>query len=187
MAEAQTAEPAVDGDQPAKSGGSLTSKLLIVGFMVGVVAIECAIAYFLIPSADEVAQMAERKMADRLPETMGDDRDADKDANPTVELDLGEYTVTVTQPNSNTALRVDFKLVGTVAEGDEREATGLFDRNVHRFRDQILYEVRNSEPADLADPALGLIKRRFLDKSSAVFGKPIFREILIPQFSYVEQ
>ena len=166
----------------------MLGKLLIVGFMIVVVGVECAVAYFLIPDADEVAQLAEQRMADRLPATLSsDETDSEKDAKPVVELDLGDYSVTATQPNSSTALRVDFKLFGTLLEEDEKEAIALYDRNVHRFRDQILYEIRNSEPADLADPALGLIKRRILERSTAVFGKPIFRSILIPQFSYIEQ
>ena len=89
--------------------------------------------------------------------------------------------------NSTTSTRVDFLLVGTVLDKDEKEILSLFDRNVHRFRDQILYEIRNSEPGDLADPALGLIKRRILEKSNDLFGKAILRSILFSQFSFVEQ
>jgi flagellar FliL protein len=105
----------------------------------------------------------------------------------TVEIDLGEYTVTVTQPNSSTALRVDFKLVGTLLEEDETEVTQAFDRYANRFRDQIIFEIRNSEPADLADPGLGLLKRRILEKSTTLFGKPLLKSVVFSQFSYVEQ
>ena len=42
-------------------------KLLVAGFLGGVVAVECLVAYFLIPSADQVAALAEQKMAARLP------------------------------------------------------------------------------------------------------------------------
>jgi flagellar FliL protein len=111
----------------------------------------------------------------------------DKDSKASVEVPLGQYSVTVSRPNASTSLRVDFELVGTVLEEEAAEMSSLFDRHVHRFRDQILYEIRNSEPADLADPGLGLIKRRILEKSNALFGKPILRSVVFSQFSYIEQ
>ena len=84
-------------------------------------------------------------------------------------------------------MRVDFHLYGTVLEGDQGELTSLLDRNVHRFRDQVLYEIRNSESSDLADPGLALIKRRILEKSNALFDRQILRSVVFSQFSYIEQ
>lgn len=187
MAEQQTAETN-DAEAAAKSGGSLMNKLLIAGFMVAIVGVECAVAYFMIPSAEEVAKLAESEMMKKLPKTLGEEEGgSEDDAVPTVEVELGEYSVTVTQPNSSTTLRVDFKLVGTILEEDEDEMTEMFDRYVHRFRDQVFSEIRNSEPADLADPHLGLIKRRILEKSTNLFGKPLLKSIMFSEFSYVEQ
>jgi len=34
---------------------------------------------------------------------------------------------------------------------------------------------------------LGLIKRKILEKSNRTLGKPLLQEILIPDFSFVEQ
>jgi flagellar FliL protein len=173
----------------AKSSGGVMGKLLIAGFLGGVVAVECLLAYFLIPDAEQVAALAEKKMALRLPETLaGSELAADEtETNATVEERLGDYSITVSQPNASTALRVDFALVGTVLEEDSAEVKKLFERHEHRFRDQIFFEFRNSEPADLADPRLGLIKRRILEKSNALFGKPVLRSVVFSQFSYVEQ
>ena len=188
MAEVQTTEAGNEAAEPTKSRSSLINKLLIVAFMAGIVGVECAIAYFLIPDAEQVAEIAERKMAARLPKSLSDEQaGSEGSTRDTVEINLGEYSVTVTQPISTTTLRVDFKLVGTLLEEDEEEVTAAFDRQVHRFRDQILFEIRNSEPADLADPGLGLIKRRILEKSTNVFGKPLLKSVVFSQFSYVEQ
>lgn len=168
-------------------------KLMIAGFMGGVVAIECLLAYFFIPSAEQVAAMAEQNMQKKLPLDLknehGTNQEGD-DSKPAVELDLGElgdFSITVTQPNSPTALRVDFQLVYTVREADQAEAKSLFDRNVHRFRDLVLSEIRNLEPTDLADPGLTLIKRRILEKSNILFGKPVLKSVVFSQFNYVEQ
>ena len=157
--------------------------------MGGVVAIECLVAYFLFPSPDEVAALAQRNLEKTLPATLNTEGALanEKETEAVFETDLGEYSITVTQPNSTTALRVDFHLYGTVLDDDTSEIKTLFERNIHRFRDQVLYEIRNSEPADLADPGLALIKRRILEKSNALFGKPILRSIVFSQFSYIEQ
>ena len=183
---AEQADAAVEA--PAKSG-SLMGKLMIAGFMALVVAVECVLAFMFIPSAEDVAVLAEQRLAKKLPADLKTDElgEADEDGTSIVEVELGEYSVTVTDPNSTTSQRVDFVLVGTVRDDDQKELQAEYDRSVNRFRDQILYEIRNSDRNDFADPSLGLIKRRILEKSNDLFGQPLLRSILIPQFSFVEQ
>ncbi len=170
-----------------KSGGSLGSKLMIVGFMSIVVLVEVVAAYCLIPSADQVAQLAKDKMAKELPAVLAGSEEQKKEKNPVMEIDLGQYSVTASQSDSSVALRIDFHLYGTVVENDASETTSLFERNTHRFRDQVLYEIRNADLTDLNDPGLGLIKRRILEKSNALFGKPVLRAVVFSDFSFIEQ
>jgi hypothetical protein len=120
---------------PPKSGG-LMGKLMIAGFMGGVVAVECLLAYLFIPSAEKVAALAEQNLQKKLPATLSSEQEGtdDDDSKPAIEVELGDYSITVTQPNSSNALRVDFQLVGTVKESDQTTAKSLFDRNVHRFQ-----------------------------------------------------
>jgi flagellar FliL protein len=175
--------------QPAKAGGGLMNKLIIAGFMGGVVMVECALAYFLIPSADQVAALAEQNLQKKLPASLagegGDDHGSS--TKPCVEVDLGEYSVTITHPSSPTAMRVDFHLVGTVESEEMNHVKEAFDQNVHRFRDMVISEIRHLETTDLADPGLGLIKRRILEKSNELFGKPLLKSVVFPDFSYIEQ
>lgn len=173
----------------AKTGGSLKGKLIICGFMGFVVAVECILAFLFIPSAEEVAALAEEKMIKKLPATVAQDELVvqDEQAAAAVEVELGDYTITVSQANSNLALRVDFQLYGTVIEKEKGQLESAMERNKHRFRDQILIEIRNSDVEDLSDPALGLIKRRILEKSNALLGKPLLQSIVFSQFSYIEQ
>ncbi len=70
---------------------------------------------------------------------------------------------------------------------EESEFTNLMEKHPARFREIILYEIRNSEREDLDDPQLGLIKRRILEKSNNLFGKPILKSVMFPDFSYIEQ
>lgn len=172
---------------PAKSGGSLLGKLMIAGFMGGVVAVECLLAYFFIPSADEVAAIAEQNMAKKLPVHIETEEHEAAHDEHLEEIDLGKYAITAPQRNTHTALRVDFHLVGTVKTEDASEIEHLVEENSHRIRELVLYEIRNSEPEDLQDPGLALIKRRILEKSNALFGTPILKSVLFSEFSYFEQ
>ncbi|MGE0757318.1 MAG: hypothetical protein AB7F89_24735 [Pirellulaceae bacterium] len=184
QAKAESPAPAA---APTKS--SFFSKLMIAGFMLAVVTVECALAYFMIPSAEQVAALAQENLKQQLPSTLnpdGEDSEG-KSAKPVVEIELGEYSVTVTRPNSPTVLRVDFHLVGTADEELASEVKSAFDHNVHRFRDMVISEIRHLETTDFADPGLGLIKRRILEKSNALFGKPILKSVVFPDFSYFEQ
>jgi flagellar FliL protein len=173
---------------PAKASGGLKGKLIIAGFMGSVVMVECALAYFLIPTADQVAALAEHNLQKKLPASLSEGHDEHgENSAKTIEIDLGEYSITITQPNSPTAIRVDFHLVGTALEEESKDVQSAFDNSVHRFRDMVISEIRHLENNDLADPGLGLIKRRILEKSNALFGKPILKSVVFPDFSYIEQ
>ncbi len=104
-----------------------------------------------------------------------------------VELDLERFVVTMYQPNSSTVVRVDFHLFGMVAAKDREEFERLMEVHQHRFREQVLVIVRRAEPADLADPGLGLIKRQILEKTNALLGKPLLQAVVVSDFSYLEQ
>ncbi len=171
---------------PAKSGGStLFGKLVVVGFIAVVMLTECLLAYFLIPSADEVARRAEARMTEKIQKTI--DPAGGTHDKPTVEIDLGEYKITSHQSESNITVRIDFKLFGVVLEEEQQLMAKLFERHQHRFRDQVIFEVRNASLNDLADPGLGLIKRRILEKSNRLLGKSVLQSIVFSDFSFVEQ
>jgi len=174
---------------PAKSGRGLIGKLLIVGLMSSVIAIECLLAYLFIPSPDEVAALAEENMTKKLSATfatVGSPAGRDELKN-LVEIPLGDYSITISQRGSSTALRADFTLAGTVLASEEADLSTMMIKYPARFREIVLYEFRNSEREDLDDPELGLIKRRILEKSNNLFGKQILKTLMVPDFSYIEQ
>lgn len=104
-----------------------------------------------------------------------------------IEMDIGKFNVVVHQPAANVTLRITFHLIGTAIGADNDELTELVKNNQHRLRDQVIFEIRNSDPAELTDPGLALIKRRILAKSNALIGKPMFRAMLFSEFSFIEQ
>lgn len=182
-------KPEDSAEPTAKSGGGMMGKLMIAGFMGAVIATECLLAYLFIPTPDEVAALAEENMAKKLPSSLAADelsatQDERKDM---AEVQLGDYSLTISERNSSTALRADFTLAGIVLAPDESAFTNLMEKNAARFREIVLYEFRNSEREDLDDPQLGLIKRRILERSNNLFGKPILKGVMFPDFSYIEQ
>lgn len=177
-------------------------KLILVSLFVGVVIlVECFAAYSLIPSQAQVEAWAEAKAqaaaeaahaahGEEHEEGHGDghgEEHGEGHASHEVEVDLGKYNIVVHQPSANLTLRVNFHLVGLVAEKDHHDFEALFNTNQHRLRDQVLSEVRNSEISDLTDPGLGLIKRKILAKSNDLLGKPILKTVVFSDFAFIEQ
>ena len=183
MAEAtehQTAEA-----PPAKS--PLVTVAKIAAFVIVILTVEGLIAFLFIPSASDVTALAEARYgaaeaADPV-EQLGEDSGNE----PTTEVDLEDYSVTAYQPLSNTTLRIDFHLYGTVAESEEAEFERLFEESKHRIREQVIVTIRSSEITDLTDAGLGLIKRKLHDKINRTLGKTMIKTVIVSDFSFVEQ
>ncbi len=171
---------------PPTAGPSTIGRLLIAGFMGLVVACECLFAYFWLPSAEQVAARAEQ--ISKQAQSDGPESEEDKEAEKAlaIEVDLGKFTVTNHRLSTEATFRIDFHLFGTVDEEQQGEFQEIFARNEHRFRDHVIVEVRNSEISDLTDAGLGLIKRRILEKSNALFGKPLLKSVVFAEYSFVE-
>jgi flagellar FliL protein len=188
MAKSPHPEEAADGGAPAPAKKSILGKLLVLGLVLIVVAVECTVAYFCIPTASATAVAAGNSVKQPPDRKRGEtDSEGDSKDDGNVEVDLKEYSVTIFQPASNTTLRIDFHLHGLVDTKDEKEFKDLFDKNLARFREQVSVTVRSAEMADLSDPSLGLIKRIILDKASKIMGNPkLLKEVLITDYSWME-
>ncbi len=178
-------DPFPDDDAPIQGGTSLFGMIKILAFVVGVIAVELAVVFMVWPSAAETAEMARSSMGADAAEG-GEEEPEDVPLADQTEVDLGEFVVTSYQPVSNTTLRIDFHLYGTVAKDDESEFLNLIGGNLQRFRAEIITLVRKAEVGDLMDPELGLLKRQALKTTNRLLGKPLLQEILFPDFSFVE-
>jgi flagellar FliL protein len=173
------------------SGGSLFAAVKVVLFVAVVVALECLMAYFFMPSPDQTAAWAKAALADAPNSALADgdepaEASLDKPLDQ-VEVDLEEFSVSAFQPISNTTLRIDFHLYGIVRAEEEVEFHARLDENRHRFRERILVIMRAAELTDLTDAGLGLIKRRILEKTNDTLGKPLLLGVIFSDFSFVEQ
>ncbi|MBX7167704.1 MAG: hypothetical protein K1X74_15340 [Pirellulales bacterium] len=196
-------EPLPVAAAPKKSG--LMGLVIGLVFMLAVAGGETAIGYLCVPNlavaaAAEDGEEAEAEASHGAAEAdahggghgdgHGDAHAAPalpSDPDAIVEYDLGSFHLQTFQPISNTTQYMDFHLYGTLRAGDHAEFSALYTQNQHRLRDQIIATIRNSDADDMADPGLGLIKRRVLKKSNDLLGKPLLTAIVVSEFTFLEQ
>lgn len=193
MSEVPASEVAARAVEEApRKTGSFLGKVLVGGFLVGVVTVECLTVYLFLPGEAETAALAgippsgATEEVGRLP-PLSEEVLTPQKAVPQVEVDLGEFTITSYQPLSNTTLRIDFHLYGTVATEHQPAFQEALQANIHRFRDQVIVIVRSADLTDLTDPGLGLIKRKILEKTNALLGKRYLKAVILSDFSFIEQ
>ena len=173
---------------PGKSRSPMAYKIGLLLFVVAVVAVECLIAYLWLPSASDAAALSGEMIEGQASlAAIAEDQQDQEELVEELEIDLGEFNVTAFQPISNTTLRIDFHLFATVAVADFNEIVRLHEENEHRFREQVIVTIRSADITDLTDAGLGLIKRKILEKSNRLLGKPLLRTIVFSDYSFVEQ
>ncbi|HEX5103354.1 MAG TPA: hypothetical protein VFV87_06065 [Pirellulaceae bacterium] len=171
------------------------SKTIIIAVLVSVVILtECLFAYLLIPSTADIDAWAKAQESGKTEAgehgehgEPGEEGNVGEHGKHEEEVDLGKFNVVVHHPSSQVTLRVNFHLIGTVAEDDHAEFEELLKKHEHRLRDHTIFEVRNCQIEDLTDPGLALLKRRILAKSNELFGQPMLHSVVFSDFSFVEQ
>jgi len=189
MAKTTNPDETVDGTPgaPGPAKKSIVGKLLVLVLVLGVVAVECVVAYLCIPSASNAAVPSNAASKPPAEHKKGEAESAGEgEGDGTVEIDLKDYSVTRYQAASNTNLRIDLHLHGIVTKDDEKDFKHFYELNQARFREQVVVIVRGAELADLADPSLQLIKRMILDKARTILGRPLLKEVLITDYSMLE-
>jgi flagellar basal body-associated protein FliL len=182
MADAQpTTDPNAVVETIATSGGRM-AKIRVVLFIVGVIALEIALAYMYFGSAEGGNSVAAEEVVSEE-EELEAQAAARENA---MEASLGEFNLTTFQP-PNTSVRLSFQLYGIILTEDEPAFTAAFEEHQQRFRGQILEILRSSELTDFQDPVLGLIKRKILEKTNRLFGKPLVQDVIFSDFNYFEQ
>ncbi len=177
-------EEAAADPAPKAARGSMLGKILVLGLVMLVVAVECVVAYLCVPTASDSASAASNVVKPPADHKKGETESPGEGEGPkNVEVDLKEFSVTIFQPASDSTLRIDFHLYGIVEANRKKEFEGLFELNQNRFREQVMMVIRSAEMADLTDPSLSLIKRTVLDKAKTILGKPILQELIISDYS----
>ena len=189
MADQEPQIPEEDLVEAAPQPG-LLGKIKVGAFVLAVVAVECVVAMLYIPSADDTKAMAQGIVAGQEPEdpdAAPAEEETDEERVRREEVPLGEaFQVTSHKPASNTTLRIDFSLYGIVLEENAMEFTELLEKNKHRYRDSVGQIMRSSEVTDFTDPGLALLKRKILEKTNRIIGKPLLESVIFSDFSFIE-
>jgi hypothetical protein len=201
MADHAAQEPAAEAPAPKKGGVMALVKAIAIVSVV-VLAQVCAGA-MLIPSAEETLAVGKQLAgADHGAEAEHGDEGHGEDGghgdeegahgegvhgNHAVEVNLGAYHIVSFNPKTGKGLSVDFELFGTVLAEEKGDFDHLYVAHEKRISEQITIAVRGLQAEDLADPGLGLIKRIILEKTNRALGKPLVREAVISQFSFIER
>ncbi|NOY42859.1 MAG: hypothetical protein GXP26_13625 [Planctomycetes bacterium] len=181
-------------ETPAKGPGLMTL-VKAIAFVSVIVLIEVAAASMFIPSESETEEIAAKlAAADAAKEdsSEGEISTEEKSTEPLAtedmrEVSLDAFHVVAYNRDSGTSLNVDFKLFGLVLADEENEFMDLYTASTKRISEQISITVRGTDPADLTDPGLGLIKRKILEKTNRALGKPLLHEVIFSEFSFTER
>lgn len=171
----------------AKAKPSVLPKLILGGFIALVVVVETLIFFFMVPSADDVAALAEARLVSMLEKKMEQDGEEVLDKSDDKEFSLGDYGVVFTPPGSDRNHSIEFSLFAMVKEKDEKRLESLFQDRQGRFRDRILNEIRMATLDELQENNLGLLRRRILATSNEILEEPILSSIGIPNFQLREE
>ena len=147
-----------------------------------------------VESTFETEETVEAAAEESEPEVEAEPAEAEKpeeepeeDQEEQAEVDLGEFSVSAFQPVTNTTVRIDFLLYGTINADEKADFDEAWKDSTHRVRDQVIVTVRSCELEDLTDAGLGLIKRRILEKTNRTLGQPLLKSIVFSDFSFIEQ
>lgn len=154
-------------EEEAEEKPSSSPKVMIIGFIALVVVVESALFLFMMPSADDVARLAEEKLIEKVEGEMKEDGDEtmeEEDSKKVKELTMGPFEMEFKPPGADRKHRVGFELFGEVAAENFDEAQMLFAEREGRLRDRMLEEVRNASMDELND--MGLIRRRIFATSN---------------------
>jgi flagellar basal body-associated protein FliL len=163
------------------------TKSLLLAFVVLVAVVETAVFFWLVPSSEDVAALAEARLVQRLQSdtakplatTEGDDR--------IIEYPLGLFGVTFSPAGTDRTFRCEFGLFTTLARRDREQLEREFAEKSGRLRHAILMKVRTSALEELQENQLGLIQRRILATCNELLEKPLLQTVGFHDFQLIEE
>jgi len=186
---AKTPPPKPENPAAAPSSPGFLGKIIAAVVIGVIVAGEAALVYMFLPSADVIASRVREEVKQELTEGGEKLEDVAKTSEFTeqIEVELGSFQLAIHQPSTNSTLNVTCRVMGTIEKTDQAEFDKLLANNSNRLRERIIIEFRSADLGELTDAGLGLLKRRILEKSNQLLGKPIVKSIMFPEYNYYQQ
>lgn len=173
-----------DAGTEKKKGGN---KLLIGAFVSAVIIAETGVFFFLVPSGEEVAALAESRLIEAAEAKGLTKADDHEDEHKVIEFELGSYGPSFVPNGSDRMHRIEFRLFGTLHAKDKTHMKELFEERQGRFRHRLNLEIRNATLAELNENQLGLIQRRILATSNELLGEAILLSVGFQDYQVLEE
>lgn len=192
------------GEEKPKGGGK--GKLLIGVFVSIVVIAETGVFFFMVPSGEDIALLAESRLIEKVKEKEHESAEPEaaggggghgapaaekghsaKDGEKIVEFQLGKFGPSFTPVGSDRNYRVEFDLFGTLKQKNEAKLKELFEEKKQRLRYKIMMEIRNASMDELQENQLGLIQRRILATSTELLGEDLLLSVGFADYQIVEE
>lgn len=173
---------------PAAASG-MKSKLLVGAFVSFVVIAETVVFFFMVPSGEEVAALAESRLI-----AVAQEIDAKKQQDHTHEDEEAIVEFTFDPPfsipfkpvGSDQMYRVEFILYGTLHAKNLERLQALYTERLNRFQERMNLEIRNASLQELEENQLGLIRRRVLATSTEQLGEAILLSVGFSKYQVME-
>lgn len=149
-----------DNGEASNGGKGKVGKPLLIGFISVIVVVETALFFFLVPSAEEVAALAEARLVSSLQENEAEAEQAENDENVHKEFDLGTFGETFRPNGSDNSYRLEMRLYAVVRAKDHQRMTQEFKEKSGRIRHEVRKGIRNSTLEELEENQLGLLQRK---------------------------
>ncbi|MEZ6086821.1 MAG: dihydrolipoamide acetyltransferase [Pirellulaceae bacterium] len=179
MAEKENQEQTNDGGQAA---APRNTSLAIVGFIGLVIVVETLLFFFMVPSADEVAALAESQLIQQVKNENQEEIEKEDDGKKVVEFQLGPFAETFSPLGTEKQYAVEFRLFGTLREKNLAKMTSEFAEKDGRLQHAVRMVIRNSRLEELMDNQLGLIERRILATCNSLLEEPILLSVGFEQW-----
>lgn len=167
---------------------SMMPKLMVLGFIAMVIIAETVVFFFMVPSADDVAILAEHRLRERLEERMrAENEDVVDDSQSVEEFSFGTFTSNFVPVGSESVYQVNFTLFGLVKKKDMSHLQELYKARENRFSHRLTLEVRNATIDELMDNQLGLIQRRILATTNEILEEPIILGVGFKDYQVFEE
>lgn len=206
MSAPKAATPGHETEAEAKPKGG-KGKLLIGIFVSAVIIAETGVFFFLVPSGEDIALLAESRLIEKVKEKEHEAAAAEaggggggghgggaekaghsaKDGEKIVEFSLGSFGPSFTPVGQDRNYRVEFDLFGTLKQKNEDKLKALFEERKQRLRYKIMMEIRNASMDELAENQLGLIQRRILATSTELLGEDLLLSVGFADYQIIEE
>ncbi len=155
---AKETTPTSEEPGKAKVGG----KIILIGFIAVIMLVETALFFFLVPSAEEVAALAEARLIQNVQKSEAEAEEAASDENKPIEFELGKFGETFSPIDTEAKYTINFRLFAVIKAKDLPRMEKEMGSKSGRLRHAIRMKVRNSEISELEENQLGLLQRRIL-------------------------